>query len=51
VEKEEDILRDLLVAIIANNGLRCDGSGVPGDWCTGCPWGEVHIVDEYDVDE
>ena len=20
------------------NGMNCDGGGVPGEWCPGCPW-------------
>ena len=35
------------------NGLPCDGGGVPGWWCSGCPWEvapEIAVEDDYSCD-
>lgn len=30
----------------AQQGLPCDGGGLPGSWCTRCYWGKDEMLDE-----
>jgi len=30
------------------NGMCCDGGGVPGSWCSGCPW---EVIPETEDEE
>ena len=36
---EEEIPQEALNMIMSQNGLPCDGGGVPGSWCERCYWG------------
>ena len=31
------------------NGMNCDGGGVPGSWCIGCPWEIPPMLDDEEV--
>ena len=44
---EEEITPEIWALI--PNGMNCDGGGVPGSWCVGCPW-EIQPDVEEDSD-
>ncbi len=43
-----DDVQEGVKAKIPKSGLGCDGGGVPGSWCRGCPWEERP---EIEIDE
>lgn len=43
----EDIPLAYREIIDDQNGLPCDGGGVPGRWCVRCFWGEVYSEDQW----
>lgn len=47
----EDIPEESRNLIDANNGLPCEGGGVPGTWCYSCPWRGEHYYDDHLVDD
>lgn len=34
----DDVPSDLKEQVDKQNGLPCDGGGVPGEWCSDCQW-------------
>jgi hypothetical protein len=47
-EEWEDIPLEDQVRIDVQNGLPCDGGGVPGYWCRRCVYENSRLEEEYD---
>ena len=43
----EDIPEAYRYVIDAQNGLPCDGGGVPGNWCRRCFWGAIYNEESF----
>lgn len=40
-----DLTRDEMNEFVVNGPIPCEGGGVPGEWCDGCRFGQLEVID------